>query len=112
MTSGPTSGSASPVAISGAVELSSVALAATGRVPADPVPEKKAASPDSDGDGDDSDYEEEFEVSTGEDALKKLRLHKMESNEGAALKEMRKMSTESIEEEEEDENSGSKTGNG
>lgn len=87
-----------------------VALAATGRVPADPVPEKKAASPDSE--GDDSDYEEEFEVSTGEEALKRLRLHRMESNEGAALKEMRKMSTESIEEEDEDENGGAKTGNG
>ena len=53
-----------------------VALAATGRVPADPIPGKKTASPDSE--GDDSDYEEEFEVSTGEEALKRTIRRKRE----------------------------------
>ncbi|KAK6822821.1 universal stress protein family domain protein [Apiospora arundinis] len=68
-------------------------------------------NPSPESDGDDSEYEEEFEVSTGEEALKKERLHKMESNEGAALKVMqsRKMSTESIDDEDE---GGAKTGNG
>ncbi|KAH8653505.1 hypothetical protein BX600DRAFT_81349 [Xylariales sp. PMI_506] len=81
-----------------------VALAASGRVPAD------LDSKEADGDGSESEYEEEFEVTPGELALKKERLHKMESNEGAALREMRKMSRESIEEESGDEDGGAKTG--
>ncbi|KAK9426202.1 hypothetical protein SUNI508_12473 [Seiridium unicorne] len=77
-----------------------VALAATGRLPAEPDPN---------GDESESEYEEDFEVSTGEQALKKERLHKMESNEGAVLKEMqRKQSEESIEESDEGEG-GAKT---
>ncbi|KAK7960815.1 hypothetical protein PG996_011457 [Apiospora saccharicola] len=74
--------------------------------PGDPSPDP---SPDSE--GDDSEYEEVFDVTSGEEALKKERLHKMESNEGAALKVMqsRKMSTESIDDEDE---GGAKTGNG
>ncbi|KAK8091935.1 hypothetical protein PG997_002296 [Apiospora hydei] len=72
----------------------------------DPVPDP---SPDSD--GEDSEYEEVFDVTSGADeAEKKERLHKMESNEGAALKTSgRKMSTESIDDEDE---GGAKTGNG
>ncbi|KAK7937887.1 uncharacterized protein PG986_014755, partial [Apiospora aurea] len=64
----------------------------------DPVPDP---SPDSD--GEDSEFEEVFDVTSGADeAEKKERLHKMESNEGAALKTSgRKMSTESIDDEDE-----------
>jgi hypothetical protein len=81
-----------------------IALAATGRLPAEP--EGKGEDPE----GSDSEYEEEFEVTSGEQALKKERLHKMESNEGAALKEMqRKLSAESIEESDETDG-GAKTG--
>ncbi|KAI1862736.1 uncharacterized protein JN550_010073 [Neoarthrinium moseri] len=78
-----------------------IALAATGRLPASPEPK--------DDEGSESEYEEEFEVSTGEQALKKERLHNMEINEGAALKEMRKLSKDSIAEEESDEDGGAKT---
>ena len=51
------------------------------------------------------------DVMAENEALKKERLHKMESNEGAALKVMqsRKMSTESIDDEDD---GGAKTGNG
>lgn len=79
-----------------------VALAATGRLPAEP---------NANGDDSESEEEEEFEISTGEQALKKERLHKMESNEGAVLKEMmqRKPSEESIEEESDDAEGGAKT---
>lgn len=78
-----------------------VALAATGRLPAEPGPN-----------GDDSESEEEeFEISTGEQALKKELLHKMELNEGAVLKEMmqRKPSDESIAEESDEAEGGAKT---
>ena len=48
----------------------------------------------------DSDSEAEFEVTTGEEELKE-RLHKMESNEGAALRaEARKMSAGSVDSDE------------
>jgi hypothetical protein len=80
-----------------------VALAATGRLPAEPDPN---------GDESESEYEEDFELTTGEQALKKERLHKMESNEGAVLKEMqRKSSEESIEEESDEAEGGAKTEN-
>ncbi|KAI4601352.1 hypothetical protein KJ359_012543 [Pestalotiopsis sp. 9143b] len=82
-----------------------VALAASGRLPAEP---------DANGDDTESDEDEdEFEITTGEAALKKERLHKMESNEGAMLKEMmqRKPSDESIEEESDEGEGGAKTGN-
>lgn len=82
-----------------------VALAASGRLPAEP---------DANGDETESDEDEdEFELTTGEAALKKERLHKMESNEGAMLKEMmqRKPSDESIEEESDEGEGGAKTGN-
>jgi hypothetical protein len=50
-----------------------------------------------DGDGSDSESDDEFEVTSGEQILKKERLLKMESNEGAALRaEMRKLSQESV----------------
>ncbi|ORY69599.1 uncharacterized protein BCR38DRAFT_88697 [Pseudomassariella vexata] len=89
-----------------------VALAASGRVPANRIYKKGVES-----DGEESEYEEEFEITPAEQELKKERLHKMESNEGAALrKEMRKRRTDSIDEEDEDEDDinggGAKTGNG
>ncbi|ETS83676.1 hypothetical protein PFICI_05552 [Pestalotiopsis fici W106-1] len=80
-----------------------VALAESGRLPAEP---------DMNGDDTESDEDDdEFEVTTGEQALKKERLHKMESNEGAVLKEMiqRKPSDESIEEESDEGDGGAKT---
>lgn len=86
-------------------------LTARPQGPLRPV-DKEVGNPSPESEGDDSDeYEEEFEVATGEEALKKERLHKMESNEGAALKVMqsRKMSTESIDDEDD---GGAKTGNG
>lgn len=77
-----------------------VALAATGRLPAEPDPK---------GEDSESEYEEDFETTAGEQALKKERLHAMESNEGAALKEMqRKASDDSIEDSDEGEG-GAKT---
>lgn len=91
--------------ISAVASPEAIVLAATGRLPAEP--EGKAEE----GDGSESEYEEEFEVSTGEQALKKERLHKMEYNEGAALREMqRKLSAESIEEESDEGEGGAKTG--
>ncbi|KAI0127701.1 Usp domain-containing protein [Xylariales sp. AK1849] len=75
-----------------------VALAATGRVPA----EQKGANDEES----EEEEEEEFEVTTGDEALKKERLHTMEQSEGLALKEMRKMSRESIEEESDEEGVG------
>ncbi|KAI1334155.1 hypothetical protein F5Y15DRAFT_298014 [Xylariaceae sp. FL0016] len=63
-------------------------IAAKGGVPAEKKP---------DGDTDSESEEEEFEAMPGEELLKKERLHKMESNEGAALKaEMRKSRSDSL----------------
>jgi hypothetical protein len=81
-----------------------LALAASGRVPVD--------KPGPDSEDEESDEEAEFEVTPGMEAIKKERLHRMESNEGAALREMRKMNAEAIEEEDEDDeaaNGGAKT---
>jgi hypothetical protein len=65
------------------------AAALKGRLPTD-----KAVQ----GEDSDSDSEAEFEVTTGQDVLKRERLHKMESNEGAALRsEARKLSIDSDE---------------
>lgn len=84
---------------------SSASADGIGRLPAD------ADGKGDEVDGSESEYEEEFELTTGEQALKKERLHKMESNEGAALKEMqRKLSAESIEEESDETDGGAKTG--
>ncbi|KAH6661174.1 hypothetical protein BKA67DRAFT_77421 [Truncatella angustata] len=75
-----------------------VALAATGRLP---VPEK--------GDDSESEFEEEFEVTSGEQALKKERLHVMESNEGAVLKEMQRKASADDSSESDDGEGGAKT---
>ncbi|KAI2471460.1 universal stress protein family [Annulohypoxylon bovei var. microspora] len=62
------------------------------------VPAEKKSSPD--GDDSDSDSEGEFEVTPGEEALRE-RLHKMELNEGAALRaEARKLSSGSADSDE------------
>lgn len=57
-----------------------------------------------------SEEEEEFEVTSGADLLKKEKLHKMELNEGAALRaEMSKSSTESQDSDEDPGGGGAKT---
>lgn len=76
-----------------------VPLAEPGRVPVEPAESG-------------SESEGEFEVTTGQQALKKEKLHDMEVNEGAALRVMRKMSSESIEEGVEEDSSEDGSGGG